>query len=424
MHIRRRTPRRLDRLIITHGLDADPRHDPAAGHQEAAPVAAVPLLAPAPPPLPVSQSPPAATSRAKLAVLTFAVATSGIANRLLYKMALVPLGKHLFFLGQLQTASYLLIYFMVLAVRFRSGVASLGMVRFPLSVPKIFLAIGAVEALASLLGFMGAANLPGVVLPLLSQSILLWQVLLANFTNKPLSLSQYLGVFLVMGGVCLAAWPQAGSSPLAGIRIEYAAIYVVSMLFPAIDTLLKERVFRDAKQHLNEDLDLFVVNSFSSLSQCLFVFLLLPAMTAARGLSLRALPGYLAESWQCFCGNSPACGGDCSLSPLIPLLYIAANLVFNITALELIRSAGYVSLSLVMSAIVPLTILAFASPLPFLPAPPPLGSLFGCGSAVLVFGLGVFNSTMWLPALTRTVKGWAAVGSGGGASHLGSIPKA
>jgi K+ transporter len=35
------------------------------------------------------------------------------------------------------------------------------MVRFPLSVPKIFLAIGAVEALASLLGFMGAANLPG-----------------------------------------------------------------------------------------------------------------------------------------------------------------------------------------------------------------------------------------------------------------------
>lgn len=86
MHIRRRTPRRLDRLIITHSLDADPCHDPAAGHQEEAPVAAVPLLAPAPPPLPVSQSPPAATSRAKLAVLTFAVATSGIANRLLYKV--------------------------------------------------------------------------------------------------------------------------------------------------------------------------------------------------------------------------------------------------------------------------------------------------------------------------------------------------
>jgi hypothetical protein len=78
-----------------------------------------------------------------------------------------------------------------------------------------------------------------VVLPLLSQSILLWQVLLENFTNKPL-----FGVFLVMGGVCLAAWPQAGSSPLAGIEIEYAAIYVISMLFPAIDTLLKERVFR------------------------------------------------------------------------------------------------------------------------------------------------------------------------------------
>lgn len=84
----------------------------------------------------------------------------------------------------------------------------------------------------------------GVVLPLLSQSILLWQVLLANLSHKQLSLSQYVGVLLVMCGVCLAAWPQAGSSPLAGIKIEYAAIYVVSMLFPAVDTLLKERVFR------------------------------------------------------------------------------------------------------------------------------------------------------------------------------------
>lgn len=53
------------------------------------------------------------------------------------------------------------------------------MLAIPRTMSRTFLAIGFVEALASLLGFVGAANLPGVVLPLLSQTILLWQVLLA-----------------------------------------------------------------------------------------------------------------------------------------------------------------------------------------------------------------------------------------------------
>jgi len=51
--------------------------------------------------------------------------------------------------------------------------------RIPVKMWKTFLSIGLVEALASVLGFVGAANLPGVVLPLLAQTILLWQVLLA-----------------------------------------------------------------------------------------------------------------------------------------------------------------------------------------------------------------------------------------------------
>jgi len=47
-----------------------------------------------------------------------------------------------------------------------------------------------------------------------------------------------------MLGVCLAAWPANGGSPLSGISPVYAAIFVFSMLFPALDTIMKERVFR------------------------------------------------------------------------------------------------------------------------------------------------------------------------------------
>lgn len=109
------------------------------------------------------------------------------------------------------------------------------MLAFPASRKAVFLSIGLVEALASLLGFLGAANLPGVVLPLLAQSILVWQVLLAVFVlKKRLGAAQYVGVSLVGAGVCLAAWPGGGggASPLDGVNPFYALIFMGSMLFP------------------------------------------------------------------------------------------------------------------------------------------------------------------------------------------------
>ena len=52
---------------------------------------------------------------------------------------------------------------------------------------------------------------------------------------------------------------------------------------------------RQARAELKENLDLFVVNSIGSLGQSFFVFLLLPIMTALRGMSITELPGYLAQ---------------------------------------------------------------------------------------------------------------------------------
>ena len=54
-----------------------------------------------------------------------AVIVTGVGNRLLYKMALVPLENYVFFLAQLQTFGYVLVYFTVLAVRYRYGPAAL-----------------------------------------------------------------------------------------------------------------------------------------------------------------------------------------------------------------------------------------------------------------------------------------------------------
>ena len=76
----------------------------------------------------------------------------------------------------------------------------------------------------------------------------------------------------------------------------YAAIFVGSLFFPALATIFKEKLFSASKKRLNgQSLDLFVVNSFGSAAQALFVFLLLPVMSSLKGIPLSQLPAYLKE---------------------------------------------------------------------------------------------------------------------------------
>jgi drug/metabolite transporter (DMT)-like permease len=242
-------------------------------------------------------APPRRASPAALAAGVAAVVVTGVANRVLYKLALVPLGNHTFFLAQLQTFGYCVFYFVVLGSRRRAGLVPPAQLAFPRQMVGVFAAIGLVEALSALLSFMAAARLPGVVLPLLSQSVLVWQVALGYLVlRRRLGAVQLCGVAAVVGGVALAAWPAApASSPLAGADPRYAAVFVLATVFPAVDTILKERVFRSARASLKQELDLFVVNSWGSVAQAGWVLALLPAAAAARGMALHQVPAYLQE---------------------------------------------------------------------------------------------------------------------------------
>ena len=376
-------------------------------------------------PLPPSSSVITAspTPSRNIAALIFAVAAvviTGICNRLLYKMALKPLGSYVFFLAQLQTFGYCFVYIGALALRYKAGLVSNEMLQVPRKMAGTFIAIGFIEALSSLLSFISAANLPGVVLPLLGQTVLFWQVLLAVFLlKKKLGWSQIIGVTLVVSGVALAAWPSSSSSSvvvggilsaapsiLSNVNPMYALIFVISMLFPALDTILKEKVFKTWREKWSDgkrDLDLFILNSFGSIAQAVFVFALLPFITAARGMAVSDLPAYLSAGWQCVQGLTPPCGSDCTGAPLIPILYVLFNLAFNVAALQVIRQAGNVAISLIMSAIVPATLFAFTLPLPYLDPAPALGPNFLLGAAVLMIGLGAYNAPMWGPAFRKYV---------------------
>ena len=77
---------------------------------------------------------------------------------------------------------------------------------------------------------------------------------------------------------------------------SYIGIFVSSMLFPALASIIKEKIFADAKETLGgKPLDIFVVNSFGSGAQAVGVLLLLPVLTSLRGLSLSELPQYVGD---------------------------------------------------------------------------------------------------------------------------------
>ncbi|KAM3740468.1 hypothetical protein ACB098_08G101000 [Castanea mollissima] len=204
----------------------------------------------------------------KVAVAAAVTVVMGVGNRVMYKLALVPLKQYPFFLAQLATFGYVIVYFSILYLRYHAGIVTDEM----LSLPKApFLAVGLLEALGAATGMAAGAILSGASIPILSQTFLVWQIILSTaFLGRRYRVNQLLGCFLVAIGVIItvASGSSAGHS-LKEAGIFWSVLMVVSFLFQAADTVLKEVIFSDAAQRLKGgSVDLFVVNSYGSAFQC------------------------------------------------------------------------------------------------------------------------------------------------------------
>ncbi|THG17109.1 hypothetical protein TEA_008187 [Camellia sinensis var. sinensis] len=282
----------------------------------------------------------------------------GVGNRVLYKLALVPLKHYPFFLAQLATFGYVIVYFSILYLRYHAGIVTDEM----LSLPKApFLAVGLLEALGAAAGMAAGgfnhdlmyyicyslpetAILSGAAIPILSQSFLVWQLLLSYiFLGRRYRFNQLLGCFLVAVGVIITV---ASGSSAAGSLMEggvfWSLLMIVSFLFQAADTVLKEVIFLNAAQQLKgRTVDLFVVNSYGSAFQALFIFLLLPFLSKLWGIPFYQLPNYLKDGAACFLNNGTISSG-CNGAPLLPLLFVIVNMGFNISLLHLIKISSAV----------------------------------------------------------------------------------
>ncbi|KAM1120069.1 hypothetical protein TB2_044117 [Malus domestica] len=198
--------------------------------------------------------PPSSTSSTstftKRVVLSSALTIAlAVANRVFYKLALVPMKNHPFFLAQFTTFGYVVIYFSILVVRYRSGVVTDEMIGLPKS---RFAAIGALEALGVASGMAAAAMLPGPAIPILSQTFLVWQLSFsALLLGRTYTFNQIVGCILVATGVAAAVSSGSDSGQmLSGVESIWPALMIASSAFQAGASIIKEFVFVDAAAHL------------------------------------------------------------------------------------------------------------------------------------------------------------------------------
>lgn len=313
-----------------------------------------------------------------LAALLVAVS---VTNRVLYKVALVPLHGHVVQFSFVTALTYAIVYLSTLFARRQAGIVTEDMLRYARKSWKLFAVIGLLEAVSMAVGMSAARFMPGTVLPLISQLFLFFQMTAGVLVlRKVYSVKHVLGATGIATGVALASFAaiqtsssssSVAASSASAFPWSAAIVYVLGLGLPAFASVMKESIFARYKD--DKKLDVFVVNSIGSTFQALSLMLALPlgiSMAATDGLGWLPHDPY---SW------------------LAVLSYIVVNIVFNVTALTLLRNTSAVVTSLTLSFSVPLASLAYSLPLPYLGAAPlPEPMYFALGNALMILGASTY----------------------------------
>ncbi|XP_047941116.1 protein CLT3, chloroplastic isoform X3 [Salvia hispanica] len=288
---------------------------------------------------------------------------------------------------------YVIVYFSILYLRYQAGKVTDEMLSLPKS-PLIV--IGLLEALAAASGMASGAVLPGAAIPILSQSFLVWQLGLSYiFLKRKYRFNQLFGCFLVAAGVVVTVASGSGPGSLTTSGLFWSSLMIISFFLQAADTVLKEIIFLDAAKRLKGgSMDLFVVNSYGSAYQAVFICLLLPFLSNLWGIPFSQLPSYLKDGAACFL-NTGTMLNQCNGAPLLPLLFVIVNMGFNISLLHLLKISSAVVSCLASTVSVPISVYMFTLPLPYLGVASSLPPGFVKGAIVLVVGLLVY---LWRPA--------------------------
>jgi len=346
-------------------------------------------------------------------MLLIVVIALGGANRIIYKIMTTPMGSYSFFLGVFNGLAYVLLYGAILFVRVCTGKVPVEQLKYTwgcrskesLDVPspvsfwgrlppiKYFIIMGFMDGLGNILGLIAAPNIDGVLISLLSQTIVIFSIICSLLILRArYTYWQLFSAMLVLIGGIISLAPQFVHGINA--KLLFSIITAVSTLPNAISFTLKELVFKEREK---EGMDLFIVNSHGSLFQLIFQPLFIPLCIVLGVTNGISLDQYIADGMRCFVGITPEglAPNTCQYSLITYLIYIVINLTFNILLLLLVKKATSLLSFMALKAILPISVVLFLIPWPII-GPSTISWAEITSLIVILIGLALYRATTYL----------------------------
>lgn len=343
-----------------------------------------------------------ASQRGSQAVLASSFLFSAAGNKILLRILLLFASPYTHLLGVLTNALYIVTFAVQLSwagVSRRDVAASLQFASRGFGLRCLAVA-GLCEAMAFVMMPLFASRLPGSLLPVMSQGLLLFSMLFGiPLLGKRYTGQQVAGVATVVSGVCICTlgggFTRAGVSPAtAGSAVEplsgfsSVAYYLFNAAglfgayaFIALAITVKELAFRQFREAAPAEsgnaLRMEVVNLFTALWQGLALLLLWP-VNFALITPLTVAEYFATGATALWCARG------------LLLLYLCVNLSYTVSTTAVLQRLSAVALLLTNVLNVPLVSLIFCLKLPLLGATPFRMSLL-VGLVVIVAGLIMYN---------------------------------
>eukprot|EP01056_Protomagalhaensia_sp_Gyna25_P004767 Protomagalhaensia_sp_Gyna_25__4766@NODE_474_length_3335_cov_16_837075_g366_i0_p2_GENE_NODE_474_length_3335_cov_16_837075_g366_i0NODE_474_length_3335_cov_16_837075_g366_i0_p2_ORF_typecomplete_len270_score27_10CRTlike/PF08627_10/6_4e19CRTlike/PF08627_10/7_7e02UAA/PF08449_11/1_5e07Nuc_sug_transp/PF04142_15/0_015TPT/PF03151_16/0_0065Mg_trans_NIPA/PF05653_14/0_0031Mg_trans_NIPA/PF05653_14/86EamA/PF00892_20/0_25EamA/PF00892_20/97EamA/PF00892_20/0_39SLC35F/PF06027_12/0_1_NODE_474_length_3335_cov_16_837 len=259
------------------------------------------------------------------------------------------------------------------------------------------------------MGLVAQAAITGPLYSISLQSIVVFSALIGAFVlNAKYSGKQIWAMFVVIMGTVTSLLSEYNDPILPIDQAEtttwspflraacFASIGAFSTLPTAAAYAIKEHLFRDfAKLYGRSTLSIFTVGLLSSM----VTSLILPPMLLAHFYWTGSGGGspllQVKRGAQCLMGRTPLddIDEDCTWAPIAYGTYIAINVVFNFSLLNLVKKATSLITFLAMKAVLPIAIVVFAvAPLPLLaPSDHAVSPLVWVGLCLVLAGLALYQ---------------------------------
>lgn len=332
------------------------------------------------------------------------VVASGSFDSIVGQIQAATLGPYNFMKTSMNCVMYLVVYCIILILRYAAGIIPRRQLHFmysckldtPLSSksqtrPKAFwdrlgawkflLLAGVADLINELLGFAAQPYVKGIVNSIMSQGtiifIVFWSFLLLQARYNMI---QCIGLFVAIGGSVMGA---LGSNWLTSDPV-YACLLFLKAVPSGLSFVLKEKAFRNyetwqkttsmsrpltSESPLSSDrLDVFVVCSAAGVFQFLAGPLLMPLSSQLTNTEHIPLNQWWSDGWTCFLNTRPSrplpelmtnMPHLCTSAWQLYLLYAASNALFNISIYFSILNASSTFTFLAIKLVAPIATFLF-----------------------------------------------------------------